>query len=289
MVCLFGRHESFLKWGGRALSELSGDAECQLHGRDLARGFFDRWFQHLVSEWCTTGERIGCRCPSNAIDLRNPVTVIGAVARGYLIVALGLSMTTSPIGAQSCDAPHYRWSAKTSVPVADQSPRRTTITQMLTSWSQPPLGPGPAYWCAARVGRERAIYSVDGWLRFADTTKDDGDWHLELTKRPDDPREQCIVVEIPAPQWSATFGAPRATLDSVLRSARTRLGPHGRLDTPLHLRVIGAPFFDAEHLHGQKRPRVQGHGHCNSSLLALWEIHPVIRLERPPGTAQSQN
>jgi hypothetical protein len=150
---------------------------------------------------------------------------------------------------------------------------------MLARWSIPPIWPGPDYWCAERVGRERVVYSLEGWLRDADTTKDDGDWHLELTQGPDDPRGQCIVVEIPAPRWGRLFATARGSIDTLLRASRWHR--RGRVDPPVHVRVVGLAFFDAEHVHGRRRPRAQGHGHCNSSLLALWEIHPVYRVERP--------
>jgi hypothetical protein len=196
------------------------------------------------------------------------------------IVSLCVLLGTRPLPAQKCDAPHYRWSAKTTTTLSGQAPLQTTITTILTRWTVPALGPGPAYWCSARSGREREVYTVEGWLRLADTTKDDGDWHLELTEVADDARERCIVVEIPAPRWGSIFANARASIDSALRSTRWRRS--GRLAPPVHLRITGAAFYDAEHLHGRKRARAQGHGNCNSSLFALWEIHPLYHVELLP-------
>ena len=194
------------------------------------------------------------------------------------IVAVGLTTAGRAVRAQQCDTAHFRWPAKVSLALLRQPPDTTTIAAMLTRWSVPNIWPGRDSWCAARVDRERSVYSVLGWLRDADTTKDDGDWHLELTQRRDDAREQCIVVEIPAPRWGRVYATARATVDTLLRASRW--GRHGRVDPPVRIRVIGPAFYDAEHVRGRRRPRAEGHGHCNSSLLALWEIHPVYRVER---------
>jgi hypothetical protein len=46
--------------------------------------------------------------------------------------------------------------------------------------------------------------------------------------------------------------------------------------------VIGPAFFDAEHrgAKGSGKPP-SGHGHCNASDSALWEIHPVYVVQQP--------
>ena len=199
----------------------------------------------------------------------------GLFAHCVLTAAAALGACTA--SAQRCADAHYRWNAKTITSLDSGLARPTTIEELLTRWPVPPIGPGPAYWCTERIARERGLIRVEGWLRFADTTKDDGDWHLELTAGRDDPAGRCIVAEIPDPRWGKAFAGPRATLDSLLPSARWK--KHGRLDAPVRVRVTGLPFFDGEHIHGRKLPRAQGHGSCNSSLRSLWEIHPVYRIE----------
>jgi hypothetical protein len=194
--------------------------------------------------------------------------------------AVALILVAGSLGAQQCNRSHYRWDAKTTTSLESEPALPMTIAAILARWTVPALGPGAAYWCAPRVGRERRVYVVEGWLRFADTTKADGDWHLELTERRDDPVDRCIVVEIPARQWGSVFVGTHASLDSILRSGVSKWKRNQELVPPVHVRVTGAAFFDAEHIHGQKRPRAQGHGRCNSSLLSLWEIHPVYRIER---------
>ena len=185
-----------------------------------------------------------------------------------------------PARGQPCPPQHYRWAEKTSTALFASRVQPVTIGTILTRWTLPPIGPGPAYWCAPRVAAERVVYGVTGWLRLADTVKSDGDWHLELTETPTDDVERCIVVEIPEPRYDARFGRARAALDSLLRASRIKR--HGQLAQPIHVRVTGPAFFDGEHVHGARHlARAQGHGRCNDSLRALWEIHPVFRIEAP--------
>lgn len=201
--------------------------------------------------------------------------------RAVVLSAAGCIVALSPLPAraQRCDAPHYRWDAKVSTALVTQAPTPTTITAMRTRWAIPSLGSGLPYWCAERVGAERQLYSITGWLRLADTSKDDGDWHLELTEGRKDAVDECIVVEIPAPRWGAPFTLARASLDSVLKSSRRRRD--GRVTPPVRVRVVGPAFFDAEHLRGTTHPRAHAHGRCDGSPLSLWEIHPVYRIELP--------
>ena len=53
---------------------------------------------------------------------------------------------------------------------------------------------------------------------------------------------------------------------------------------PVLVSFTGAAFFDGYH---QKRTnggaRASQHGRCNSSVRALWELHPVYKVDTPPG------
>ena len=57
----------------------------------------------------------------------------------------------------------------------------------------------------------------------------------------------------------------------------------GALDQPTLVRVAGTAFFDGQHRRGGRRGDETdgGHGRCNSSVRALWEIHPVYRMIPP--------
>jgi len=197
------------------------------------------------------------------------------------LVALGLvgPLAGAPLGAQACQEPHYRWTEKTDTALAGVAPQPTSVAAILGSWAPPVLGPHDR--CAPRSARELEAYTVTAWVRLIDTVKDDGDWHAELTERADSPSDSCIVVEIPAPQYSPRYGEARVALDSLIGDRKIRKS--GVLVSPVLARVSGAAFFDGEHRHGGRRsPKTDGgHGRCNASVRALWEIHPVYRVTSP--------
>ena len=114
-----------------------------------------------------------------------------------------------------------------------------------------------------------------------DRFKDDGDWHIELTERADSPSDSCIVVEIPAPRYGARYARARAELDSLVGNRKIRRG--GVLARPVRAGISGAAFFDGQHRRGGRRSeQIDGaHGRCNSSVRALWEIHPIYRVTSP--------
>ena len=150
---------------------------------------------------------------------------------------------------------------------------------MLADWASPNLGARDR--CAQRSERELVTYSVTAWVRRVDKFKDDGDWHIELTERVDSPADSCIVVEIPAPQYSPRYARARAALDSVIGNRKVRRG--GVLARPARARITGAAFFDGQHRRGGRHSdRIDGaHGRCNSSVRALWELHPVYGVASP--------
>jgi len=137
--------------------------------------------------------------------------------------------------------------------------------------------------CAARLGREQNVYAVTGWVRRVKLHEDDGDWHIELTGERSTAVDSCIVVEIPAPSFGGTYQKARSELAALVDTAS--LTPQGNLRTPVRLRFAGLAFFDGIH---QKRSRgpggsthAEGHGRCNSSVRALWELHPVYGVTAP--------
>jgi hypothetical protein len=191
----------------------------------------------------------------------------------------GLLASRSSTPPQRCDQPHYRWDVKIDTALAGRPAVATTITDILTRWTPPALGPGNA--CAPRAGRELNRYMVGGWIRRIEKTKDDGDWHIELTAAPTSPPESCIVVEIPLPRFGAVYRRARTQLNALL--VDRHLDKDGDLDTPLAVRIAGAAFYDGQHRRTTSR-RDQtdgGHGRCNTSLRALWEVHPVYDVRTP--------
>jgi len=196
-------------------------------------------------------------------------------------VALGLAglVLAAPLGAQACREPHYRWTEKTDTTLAGVTPQPMSVSALLASWAPPDLGPRDR--CAPRADRELEVYAVTAWVRRVDKVKDDGDWHVELTERADSPADSCVVVEIPAPRYGPRYAWARAALDSLIGNRKIRKG--GVLARPVRARISGAAFFDGQHRRGGRRSdRIDGeHGRCNSSVRALWEIHPVYRVTSP--------
>jgi hypothetical protein len=203
-----------------------------------------------------------------------PDLAAGLVALGLTCLAAG-----APLEAQGCREPHYRWTQKTDTALAELAPLATPVSAILGSWAPPDLGPRDR--CARRMERELTVYSVTAWVRRVDKFKDDGDWHIELTERVDSPSDSCIVVEIPAPKYSPRYAQARAALDSLIGDRKVRRG--GVLARPARARITGAAFFDGQHRRGGRRSdRIDGgHGRCNSSVRALWEIHPVYGVASP--------
>ena len=194
----------------------------------------------------------------------------GAPAALALVVLL--SQTTS-VRAQQCREPHYRWTAKTDTTLASVAPQPTSVTAILTTWAPPDLAARDR--CAPRAGRERHVYRLTAWVRLVDRKQDDGDWHIELTARADSPADSCIVTEIPLSQYGVRYERARAALDAVVGARK--IGRTGVLRAPVRVQITGAAFFDGQHRGGGRRSdKIDGeHGRCNSSVRALWEIHPV--------------
>jgi hypothetical protein len=64
--------------------------------------------------------------------------------------------------------------------------------------------------------------------------------------------------------------------------AGRKLDKDGDLRTPLPVSITGAAFYDGQHRRISNKRDVPdgGHGRCNTSLRALWELHPVYDVSR---------
>jgi hypothetical protein len=196
-----------------------------------------------------------------------------------LLAGSGRLTVLRPTPSQRCDEPHYRWSVKTDTTLAGRPVTVTTVTGILTRWTTPALGKGDG--CAPRAGREREVFEVSGWIRRIEKSKDDGDWHIEVTAGAASPTDSCVVAEIPMGTLGAVYARARMQLEALL--AGHRLDKDGDLRAPLAVRIRGAAFFDGQHRRTtRKRDTTDGgHGRCNSSLRALWELHPVYAVSPP--------
>src|SRR5205814_7331802 len=109
-------------------------------------------------------------------------------------------------------------------------------------------------WCAPRAARELLVYRVGGWVRRLETSKDDGDWHIELTERRDGPADSCIVAEIPQGKLGSAYRQARADLRRLVADRRRSKG--GVLAKPVGVQLVGAAFLDGHHRAGGRPPAV---------------------------------
>ncbi|PYO96716.1 MAG: hypothetical protein DMD60_09315 [Gemmatimonadetes bacterium] len=169
----------------------------------------------------------------------------------------GLFLLPAAGAGQACAEPHYRWSEKVDTTLQTRPAIPAEIAKILTDWA--PLS-----------------------LTSKDKCAPDGDWHIEVTEARATPVSSCIIVEIPAERYGVVYGLARAALAALVDT--TQLGPRGDLHLPVRVQFAGAAFFDGFHQQQaatDASPHASQHGRCNSSLRALWEVHPVYRVASP--------
>ena len=193
-----------------------------------------------------------------------------------MITTLALIPAVAARGQTTCTEPHYRWSEKTDTTLVKQASTTVGVTDIL-SWTPRTITAKDK--CARRIGRERNLYSVTGWVRRIKLHEKDQE------NEDDTPvMASCIIVEIPDPSYGDVFAQARAQLAGLVDTLS--LKSNGDLDQAVQVRFTGAALFDGYH---QTRPANGGaphassHGRCNSSVRALWELHPVYRVEAPQG------
>jgi hypothetical protein len=201
------------------------------------------------------------------------------MARLVVVVVSWLLLAPQAGRGQGCAEPHYRWSEKVDTAPRARPAVPVDIAAILTTWA--PLSLTSRDMCAPRGAREDSVFVLVGWVRRLKLQESDGDWHVELTEARVTPVDSCIIVEIPAERYGAIYRQARSALASLVDT--TQLGPSGDVRPPVQVRVTGAAFFDGFHQRaapGGPRSASQ-HGRCNSSLRALWELHPVYGVSAP--------
>ena len=199
---------------------------------------------------------------------------------GALVATLALIAPPAAPAQTVCNEPHYRWSEKIDTTFANNTAQDVDVTDVL-GWA--PRSITAKDKCAKRAGRERNLYTVTGWVRRVRIHEPDRDWHIELTENEDDTpvKASCIIVEIPAPTYGDVYTQARAQLAGFVDTLS--LKSNGDLDQAVQVRFTGAALFDGFHQSrpGGGPPHASMHGRCNSSVSALWELHPVYRVEAP--------
>jgi hypothetical protein len=196
------------------------------------------------------------------------------------LVAALASFAITAAHSQACIEPHYRWSEKIDTSFAHQTPAAADVSEML-AWTPRTITAKDK--CAKRIGRERNVFSVTAYVRRIRLHEADGDWHVEITEEESTPvPASCVIVEIPAPEYGAIYGHSRDQLAALVDT--THLTTNGDLNAPVQVTFTGAAFFDGYH---QKKTgagsRASQHGRCNSSVRALWELHPIYEVKLPVG------
>jgi hypothetical protein len=199
---------------------------------------------------------------------------LSSIACVSVVAVVGLPTASE---AQACADPHYRWREKIDLSLANQRPTQANVVDILNSWAPRTITSKDK--CAPRTSRETQTFAVVGWVRRVKTLEADADWHIEITAEEADPVTSCMIVEIPAMQYGAVYLQARNDMKRLL--AATKIDPQGDLSPPIQVQFTGAALFDGFHqalssLAGGAR--ASGHGRCNSSVRALWEIHPVYRV-----------
>lgn len=185
---------------------------------------------------------------------------------------------TSPC---TCEGNHgvSRWAAKTDLtePPANNAIIKPITPSQIYEWK----GPGGQIPTRAdRLPSENQWYAVTGKVERL-KVEDDGDVHIELSDVGG--KGGWIVVELPlGPRWCEI----RKTAFSWT-SAHFPIFP-GREETiRLHehpiVTVIGRAFYDIDHAQGGTENNRRNY----NQALAVWEIHPVMRLTAGSSSLQS--
>ena len=197
------------------------------------------------------------------------------------LVAAIASLAIGTAHGQTCTEPHYRWSEKVDTSFVTHTPAAVDVSSLLT-WTPRTITAKDK--CASRIGKERSVFSVNAYVRRIKLHESDGDWHIEITEEEYTPvPASCIVVEIPAPANGNVYGQARDQLAALVDT--THLAANGDLDAPVLVTFTGAAFFDGYHqkMTSTGSKHASQHGRCNSSLSALWELHPIYDVKAPVG------
>ena len=168
-------------------------------------------------------------------------------------------------------AHHYRWKQKISTTGFSQTPSTSSVHTVL-AWAPLPFGGHDILsWCQDRTSKEKKAYAVLGWVRR--TRKEaDGDVHVEITQGANDAVGDCMVAEIPPADLSPRFNTARNNLATLLSVSQLT---NKDFDPPTRVRFTGLAFWDGWHAGGALPV---GHGRCNSTKGAAWELHGVFKV-----------
>ena len=176
---------------------------------------------------------------------------------------------TSPC---SCDGNHgvSRWAAKTdtALPPANSSNIKQITPADMFAWQG--IGGGVTQ-RSRRLIAEENWFSVTGRVEKV-RIEDDGDVHIELKNA--DGRLGGVVVELPLGEtWCAMRKMVFSWTDARFPLSPGREDKFTMLQHPV-VTVVGKAFYDIDHSRNDTRSNRRKY----DPSLAVWEIHPIIRL-----------
>jgi hypothetical protein len=183
--------------------------------------------------------------------------------------------TSSPVTFESpcsCRDNHgeHRWAVKNdpSTPPADASAIQAVTPSDMFSWPGPD---GRLTQQSERTGIENKWFALTGRV-VALKVETDGDIHIALQDATGD-KPGIVVVEVPEkPQWceirKLVFSWTAKKFPFHTSSARKL-----NVTDPPIITVIGKAFWDIGHA-----PKDQSNHRKHLSGYAVWEIHPVMKL-----------
>lgn len=215
--------------------------------------------------------------------MKRPIAIAAGalLACGYLYGARArLDVTYSSECSCENDVGVKRWRAKTDP--SDPPMRAADILPItpfeISDWK----GAGMVPWGGGRTGNEFRWYALTGRV-VTMQAENDGDVHLVLVNA-DDERPGKVIVEIPL---GAKWCALRTTAFSWTNAlfpfhTNGQFSPFRLVHKPI-ITVIGRAFYDTDHAGKDRwtnrRPR--------DKEKAVWEIHPVIRMEVKSADAEA--
>jgi hypothetical protein len=134
-------------------------------------------------------------------------------------------------------------------------------------------------------GQEGRVVSLRGFLHGAALSRDDSDYHIQLSGVEGD-CSNVVVVEVPDDHCvdDSRLAKPalrvRRAIDKILGKQPTKT--YRSAAAPVEVVVTGQLFYDIHHERhtdpggGRGKPR----GKCKAG--GLWEIHPIMKIEVVP-------
>lgn len=206
----------------------------------------------------------------------------------FLVTLIALCESSSLRAQDRLEPGVDRWAIKTSLPQR-AAKKNIQLSELLALPN--PIDHEEAVYDSTRiltpVGphslKEGEIVTTHGWLHLVALEDDrkthrDGDYHMQI-RTSEQWGDSCLVVEIPYGRFVPDERLARAC-DSLRQFVKDHVlggkepGTRGnKLSHAVYVKITGQLFFDAPHLSGNPR------GKLNMKSYTPWELHPVTSIE----------